>query len=68
MKKKYSIGIDYGTLSGRAVLVEVDTGVEVATAVKQYTHQVMDNYLCDGVTKLGTDWALQHPADYLDVL
>ncbi len=68
MKKKYSIGIDYGTLSGRAVLVEVDTGVEAATAVKQYTHQVMDNYLCDGVTKLGTDWALQHPADYLEVL
>lgn len=68
MKKKYSIGVDYGTLSGRAVLVEVDTGKEVATAIKQYTNAVMDEYLCDGVTKLEPDWALQHPADYLEVL
>lgn len=68
MKKKYTIGVDYGTLSGRAVLVEVDTGKEVATAIKQYTNAVMDEYLCDGVTKLEPDWALQHPADYLEVL
>ncbi|MDP4179544.1 MAG: ribulokinase [Bacillota bacterium] len=68
MKKKYSIGVDYGSLSGRAVLVEVETGKEVATAVKPYTNAVMDEYLCDGVTKLGSDWALQHPADYLEVL
>ncbi|MBZ4646840.1 MAG: araB [Clostridia bacterium] len=67
-EKKYSIGVDYGTQSGRAVLVEVDTGKEVATAVKQYTHGVMDEYLPDGVTKLEPDWALQHPADYLEVL
>ena len=34
MQKKYAIGVDFGTLSGRAVLVELDTGREVATAVK----------------------------------
>lgn len=67
-KKKYSIGVDYGTLSGRAVLVEVDTGEEIATSVKSYTHGVMDEYLPDGVTRLGSDWALQHPGDYLEVL
>jgi L-ribulokinase len=66
--KKYSIGIDYGTQSGRAVLVEVGTGKEVATSVKEYTHGVMDEYLPDGTTKLEHDWALQHPADYLEVL
>jgi len=65
---KYSIGVDYGTQSGRAVLVEVGTGREVATAVKEYTHGVMDEYLPDGKTKLEHDWALQHPADYLEVL
>lgn len=65
---KYSIGVDYGTQSGRAVLVEVGTGKEVATAVKEYTHGVMDEYLPDGTTKLEHDWALQHPADYLEVL
>ena len=66
--KKYSIGVDYGTQSGRAVLVEVDTGREVATAVKMYTHGVMDEFLPDGITKLESDWALQHPQDYLEVL
>jgi L-ribulokinase len=65
---KYSIGVDYGTQSGRAVLVEVGTGREVATAVKEYTHGVMDEFLPDGKTKLEQDWALQHPADYLEVL
>jgi L-ribulokinase len=68
MNKKYTIGVDYGTLSGRAVLVETATGDEVATAVKAYTHGVMDEFLPDGITKLGHDWALQHPQDYLDVL
>ncbi|MBT2700489.1 ribulokinase [Bacillus sp. ISL-40] len=65
---KYSIGVDYGTQSGRAVLVEVGTGKEVATAVKPYTHGVMDEFLPNGTTKLEHDWALQHPADYLEVL
>lgn len=66
--KKYSLGVDYGTLSGRAVLVEVDTGNIVATAVKNYTHGVMDEYLPGGKIRLGPDWALEHPADYLEVL
>ncbi len=65
---KFSIGVDFGTLSGRAVLVDVNTGEEVASAVYEYPHKVMDEYLPDGKTKLGIDWALQHPQDYLDVL
>ncbi|NLX70659.1 MAG: ribulokinase [Clostridiales bacterium] len=68
MGKKYTIGIDFGTQSGRAVLVEADTGREVAASVKMYPHGVMDEYLPDGKTKLEPDWALQHPRDYLDVL
>ena len=65
---KYSIGVDYGTQSGRAVLVEIGTGREVATSVKAYSHGVMDEFLPDGVTRLEHDWALQHPADYIEVL
>ena len=65
---KYTVGIDYGSLSGRAVLVDVNSGKEVATAVFEYPHAVMYEYLPDGKTKLGQDWALQHPQDYLDVL
>lgn len=65
--KKYSLGVDFGTLSGRALLLDLETGEEVAVAVKEYTHGVMDEFLPDG-TKLGMDWALQHPQDYIEVL
>ena len=64
---KYSIGVDYGTLSGRAVLLNIETGELVAQAVKEYTHGVMDKSLPSG-RRLGEDWALQHPVDYLEVL
>ncbi len=64
---RYAIGYDFGSESGRAVLVDVADGREVAMAVLPYRHLVMDQQLPDG-TKLGHDWALQHPADYLEVL
>ena len=63
----YTIGIDYGTLSGRAALVDTADGRIAASAVYEYPHGVMDAALPDG-TPLGQDWALQHPQDYLDVL
>ncbi|MCY1628923.1 ribulokinase [Bacillus paralicheniformis] len=64
----YTIGVDFGTLSGRAVLVDVRTGEEIATAVKEYTHGVIDRELPVSKRKLPRDWALQHPADYIEVL
>lgn len=64
---KYAIGVDFGTLSGRAVLVDVQTGREVASAQVEYPHAVMDRSLPCGV-RLSSGWALQHPQDYLDVL
>jgi len=64
---KYSIGLDFGTLSGRAVLVNLETGQEAATSVLEYPHAVMDSSLPCG-KKLDVDWALQHPQDYLDVI
>ncbi len=67
MASKYTIGVDFGTLSGRAVLVNAITGEEIADSVYEYPHGVMDTALPDG-TKLGVDFALQHPQDYLDVL
>ncbi len=67
MAKKYSIGVDYGTQSGRAVLVDVSNGEIIAQSTKMYTHGVMDEFLPDG-TKLEPDWAIEHPADYIEVL
>ena len=66
--KKYVIGVDYGTESGRALLVEVGTGREVACAVLPYPDGVIDHALPGGKVKLPHDWALQNPADYLAVL
>lgn len=63
---KYTIGVDFGTLSGRALLVNVETGEELGDATLEYPHGVMDETLPDG-TKLAPDWALQHPSDYLEV-
>lgn len=62
----YTIGIDFGTLSGRAVLVNADNGNEIATSVFDYPHAVIDAVMPDG-TRLPPEWALQHPQDYLDV-
>jgi L-ribulokinase len=67
MSKKYSLGIDFGTESGRALLVDVSTGEEIATSVYKYKNGVLDEYLPDGETKLGHDWALQDPEDYIRV-
>jgi L-ribulokinase len=65
---KYAIGIDYGTQSGRAVLVDLATGEEVADHVTPYPHGVIDEELPESGIKLEHDWALQHPGDYLEVL
>ena len=68
MGKKYTIGIDYGSLSGRAVLVDVASGEELAFSVLEYPHGVMIEHLPDSDVPLPPDYALQHPQDYIDVL
>lgn len=65
---KYVIGIDYGTLSGRAVVVRVEDGLELASAVHAYEHAVMDTYLPTSSERLPPEWALQMPSDYVAVL
>lgn len=62
------IGIDFGTLSGRALVVRVSDGAELGTAVHEYSHAVMDSTLAATGEKLPPEWALQVPNDYRDVL
>ncbi len=65
---KYVIGVDYGTLSGRAVVVRVSDGEEVGNAVLEYPHAVMDERLAHSGAALPPEWALQDPNDYVEVL
>ena len=67
-RERYVIGVDYGTLSGRAVVVRVSDGAELGSAVLDYPHSVMDATLASTGETLPPDWALQVPADYVEVL
>ena len=62
---KYSIGLDFGTLSVRALLVNLSSGEESASSEFIYPHQVLSDALPSG-KQLPPDWALQDPQDYLD--
>jgi L-ribulokinase len=62
------IGVDFGTLSGRALVVRLSDGEELGTAVHPYRHGVMDDRLAATGQQLPPDWALQDPEDYRDVL
>ena len=66
--KRYVIGVDFGTLSARALLVEVDTGREVESAVHEYADGVIESFLPGDHKQLPPDTALQNPADYIDAL
>jgi L-ribulokinase len=68
MSEKYTIGVDYGTLSGRAVVVRTSDGTELGSAVHEYANAVMDQKLNHSGAALPPDWALQNPNDYVDVL
>ncbi|MGI9198265.1 MAG: ribulokinase, partial [Candidatus Nanopelagicaceae bacterium] len=68
MTEKYVIGVDYGTLSGRALVVRTSDGKEMASAVFEYPNAVMDRVLNSSGAQLGPDWALQDPLDYVEVL
>jgi len=64
--KKYAIGIDFGTESARAVLVDLNDGQQVAEAVFAYPDGVIDETLPGTSIRLEPDWALQNPSDYIE--
>jgi len=68
MSKKYVIGVDFGTESGRAVLVQVSDGKEIASEVYKYSNGVIDETLPGTNVRLGHEWALQDPEDYVRTL
>lgn len=68
MKEHYSIGMDFGTLSARAVLINLNNGEELATSVYGYQDAVIDSYLPDTDVQLPTNYVLQNPLDYKDAV
>ncbi len=68
--QRYVLGIDFGTLSGRVVVVRVSDGAELGAAVHAYPHGVISERLPAnaGGRELPPAWALQVPDDYRDVL
>ena len=65
---RYTIGVDFGTESARAVLVDLADGRELGVEVYKYRNGVIDERLPDPDTDviLSPDWALQDPNDYLE--
>ena len=67
-KSSYAIGIDFGTESGRVLLLDLRTGVEAAVSVVRYASGVIDRSLPESGETLPTDWALQDPDDWRAVV
>jgi L-ribulokinase len=63
-----AVGVDFGTLSGRALVVRLSDGALLGGAVHEYEHGVMDKTLTATGERLPPEWALQDPADYIEVL
>lgn len=66
--RRLTVGVDFGTESARAVLVDVATGAELATEVHRFSSGVIDRVLPGSGATLPPDWALQDPDDYLESL
>jgi L-ribulokinase len=64
----YTIGVDFGTESGRVLVLDLDSGVELAVQVVAYEHGVIDRELVGTGEPLPVDWALQHPGDWTEVI
>src|SRR3954468_21014113 len=68
MEDRYVVGVDFGTLSGRAVVVRVSDGAELGSAVCDYPDGVIERTLPETGERLGSSWALQDPDDWREVL
>ena len=62
--RRLALGIDFGTLSARGLLLDADTGEEAASKDCAYPHGILEEKLPDG-TELPPDSAIELPEDYV---
>ncbi len=67
-EQAYAIGVDFGTESGRAVVLDLNSGKDLATSVVRYPSAVIDETLPSTGEQLPDDWALQDPDDWVTVI
>jgi L-ribulokinase len=63
-----AVGVDFGTESGRALLLDTGTGEQLAASVTRYPSAVIDRELPSSGKRLPDDWALQDSQDWVHVL
>ena len=62
------VGVDFGTLSARAVVVRASDGAELGCGLGEYAHGAIERALPSSGRRLPPDWALQDPADWRTAL
>jgi L-ribulokinase len=63
-----AIGVDFGTESGRVLVLDLSNGEELAVSVVRYASGVIDRELPSTGEPLPPDWALQDPGDWMSVI
>jgi L-ribulokinase len=67
-ERQCSIGVDFGTESGRVLVLDARSGEELGVSVVPYPSAVIDRELPSTGERLPPDWALQDPDDWVKVL
>jgi L-ribulokinase len=68
VSRECSIGVDFGTESGRVLVLDARSGEELGVSVVPYPSAVIDRELPSTGERLPADWALQDPDDWVKVL
>jgi len=67
-KRKYSLGLDFGTESVRCLVVDMASGEEKIVSISEYRGGVITQKIPGTSVVLGSNWALQNPSDWLSSL